>query len=50
MRYLAEINNLGQIIGTAQIGDEYHGVLLTPVPEPGMIGLVLLGMVWLRRK
>jgi hypothetical protein len=38
-----EINNRNQIVGTGILNGEGHGYLLTPVPEPGTMGLLLLG-------
>ena len=43
---LETINNLGQIIGTAN----GHAVLLTPAPEPATLALLLVGMVFIRRR
>lgn len=36
------INDIGQIVGTAQFGNNLHAVLLTPVPEPSSASLVLV--------
>ncbi len=47
---LYQINELGQMIGSAKLDGQYHGVILNPIPEPGTIGLMLLGMVCLKRK
>jgi len=38
-----DINDSGQIVGCGIIGGEQHGVLLTPIPEPATVGLVVLG-------
>lgn len=43
------INNQGQMIATAAFDGEYHAVLLTPVPEPGTLLLVSLGILTKRR-
>jgi probable HAF family extracellular repeat protein len=44
------INNLGQICGDGiNLQGEEHAVLLTPVPEPGIILLLSLGVGLLRR-
>ncbi len=34
------INDAGQITGYGFFGDEIHGFLLTPVPEPGALGVL----------
>lgn len=46
---LTQINNLEEIIGIAIIDGQPHGVLLIPIPEPGTLSLVFLGMVLLRK-
>ncbi len=39
------INNAGEIVGTMQMGpDSWRAVLLSPVPEPGTLGLHGLGL------
>ena len=43
------INNQGQMIATADFEGEYHGVLLTPVPEPGTLLLISFGILTMRR-
>lgn len=43
---LVEINNQGQILGISG----GHSVILTPVPEPAALSILLLGIVLLRRK
>jgi probable HAF family extracellular repeat protein len=35
------INNAGQIVGRGFIGLEAHAFLLTPVPEPGCLAMLL---------
>lgn len=44
------INDRGQIVGQAFSADlsEFHAFLLTPVPEPGAAGLLLLGLLGVR--
>lgn len=37
------INDLGQIVGGGYINGDYHGFLLTPVPEPMTLAMVALG-------
>jgi probable HAF family extracellular repeat protein len=50
------INDLGQIVGVGKIGGAGHGFLLTPVPEPSTLALLLAGAVgllayaWRRRR
>jgi len=41
-----EINNQGQILGSS----EGHAVILTPVPEPTSLSILLLGTLLLSRK
>ena len=43
------INDQGQMIATAAFEGEGHAVLLTPVPEPGTLLLVSLGILTKRR-
>lgn len=43
------INDQGQMIATATFEGEGHAVLLTPVPEPGTLLLVSLGILIKRR-
>jgi probable HAF family extracellular repeat protein len=38
-----DINASGQIVGNGLINGETHAFLLTPVPEPGSLTLILLG-------
>ncbi len=38
------INNRGQIVGYGYIGNEQHAFLLTPIPEPSVLALALLGL------
>jgi probable HAF family extracellular repeat protein len=40
-----DINDLGQIVGSGTFGGETHGFLLTPVPEPAMLGLFGLAIL-----
>jgi hypothetical protein len=47
------INDAGQITGTGILNGEAHAVLLTPTPEPGACGIMLLaalGLLSRRRK
>lgn len=39
------INDSGQISGFGKIGTTYHGFLLSPVPEPDSLVLIVLGVV-----
>jgi len=39
------INDSGQIAGLGTIGGQTHAFLLNPVPEPGMYGLVSVGVL-----
>jgi len=39
------INDAGQIAANANVGGVQHAVLLTPVPEPGVLGLSLVSVV-----
>jgi hypothetical protein len=43
------INDVGQITGIGVIGGEQHAFLLTPVPEPGALALMALGLSFLMR-
>lgn len=47
---LCQINNQEQILATASIDGQNHAVILDPVPEPATIGLMLLGMLYLKSK
>ena len=38
-----DINNFGQIVGTGIINGQTHAFLLTPIPEPATLGLLLVG-------
>lgn len=40
-----DINEAGQIAATGYIDGHWHGLLLTPVPEPGTPALVALGLL-----
>jgi probable HAF family extracellular repeat protein len=48
------INDSGQIVGIGQIGGQYRAFLLTSVPEPSTIALLLTatlgGLLWWRRR
>ena len=39
-----DINNAGQIVGSAMINGSGHAYLATPVPEPAVWGLLLVGL------
>ena len=41
------INDVGQIVGWGSHDGQTHAFLLTPIPEPGTLALVALGVVGL---
>jgi probable HAF family extracellular repeat protein len=44
------INDAGQITGSGRIGGQEHAFLLTPIPEPSFLALLLLGLPLLVRR
>lgn len=44
------INDLGQIVGSGYINGEQHAYLLTSIPEPATLSLLVLGAILARRK
>ena len=40
-----DVNDLGQIVGYGMLDGETHAFLLTPVPEPGTVGMVFSGLL-----
>jgi probable HAF family extracellular repeat protein len=44
------INDRGQIVGSGSINGETHAFLLTPIPEPSMLGLVGLALLVAMRR
>jgi probable HAF family extracellular repeat protein len=40
----SSINNQGQIVGVGYLNGEYHGYLISPVPEPGNHALMIVGL------
>lgn len=44
LTHASDINNSGQITGYGTIGGEEHAFLLTPIPEPGTITLLLCSL------
>ena len=53
--FATDINDAGQIVGTALVNGETRAYLLTPVPEPAiyrtlLLGLAVLGLSVLRRR
>ena len=43
-----DVNNIGQVVGWGTNPDnQYRGFLLTPVPEPGAVALLVCGLVTL---
>ena len=53
LREASALNDLGQIVGTADVGNRFsrrtHGFLLTAIPEPASLSLLLLPTLLLRR-
>lgn len=45
-----DINDQGQILATAYRGGQWRSVLLTPVPEPGALAALGIGLAWLGRR
>jgi hypothetical protein len=47
-----DINDRGQIVGYGMVGDEQHAFVLTLIPEPATLCLLILGAAWigLRRR
>jgi probable HAF family extracellular repeat protein len=54
LRKASGINDAGQIVGSGEINGSLHAFLLTPVPEPSTLALLLAaalgGLVWRRRR
>lgn len=46
----SDINGAGQIVGTGKFNGETRAFLLNPVPEPGTIAALCLGLLALRRR
>jgi hypothetical protein len=43
--YARDINNRGQITGTGFFNGGYRAYVLTPIPEPGSVALLVVGLL-----
>lgn len=50
LMYASDVNDAGQIIGFGVIGGQYRAFLATPVPEPGTLALIAIGLISVRRR
>jgi hypothetical protein len=50
VRRATAINNRGQIIGEGVRNGVFHGLLLTPIPEPTTLSLAAFGVLWFARR